>query len=123
MIATWEVTYACCFPPVSALGIQNSREGEGLPQMAETGGFGLGRPTDGDSRRTCESMRCLWGTGGVAEIPKGSGGALELLVCRLLNIDVLNCSPGGPRGIRASHDMGVSMCSWGYVGFRMAPSW
>ena len=41
------------------LAYKNSWEGEGLPQMADTGGAGLGRPADGDSRCTSESMRCL----------------------------------------------------------------
>ena len=50
----------------------------------------MGRPADGDSRRTSESMRCPGRACGVVEIPKESVGALELLICPVLDVNISN---------------------------------
>ena len=76
---TWEGHMRAVPLRFLCLAYKSPWEGEGLPQMAGTGGSGLGRSTDGDSRWMSESTRCPWMASGVAEILKGAVGALELL--------------------------------------------
>ena len=80
---TWEGHMRAVPLRFLCLAYKNPWEGEGLPQMAGTGGSGLGRSTDGDSRWMSESTRCPWVASGVAEILKGAVGALELLIFHL----------------------------------------